>query len=454
MHAGFFDFYKRQILHNNDSQFDEKEREKLSPSLLIYKNGQPEVEERLILTSHPDWYDSSELKDGNHQLIHVIRLEGPITSGGAPCSYGTRELADRFSYADNVKHVVGHLVIINTPGGSARANELNELFEKANKPVVGLIRSMCCSKGVEIASHIPHVFAESRDSDIGCIGTFASFSGVKSGTVIDGETYYEVYADQSTKKNYAYREAIQNDNLKPILDELNQLNEEFIQNVRKRWPNVKPETLEGATYKAHEVEGQLFDDYKSYGEAIDYIFELAGVARLDSGVITPVGIIDEDDAIDDEDDDDFFNESTESEETSINPIKQLIPMQNIEQITSVLGGNPIQADEQSGLVQLSVDQLVQLNSYLEGLNQELADLKAKATTDATTIANLNAVIADKDQMIDQMAEATSRGIAQHSPTSDADETQVQVVESALAGIDNPQEKWKIVAQLAHNSGML
>lgn len=441
MHAGFFDYYRRKILHEKGTSLDTKEKEQAAPSILLFKNGVLDAEERLILTSHPNWYDTSYIKNTD-QIINVIRLEGPITSGGAPCSYGTRELADMFAYADMRKSVIGHLVIINTPGGSARANELNELFENAKKPVVALIRSLCCSKGVEIASHIPHVFAESRDSEIGCIGTFASFSGIKSGTVVEGETYYEVYADQSTQKNYAYREAIQNDNLQPIIDELNELNDQFLANVRKRWPNVKDETLEGATYKAHEVEGQLFDGYKTYSEAIDYIFELAGVERLDSGVITPVGMVDDPD-------DDDLNQAT------INPIHNYTPMTNIEMLESVLGQGSVQVDE-NGNAQLTVDQMVQLNAHFERLNQEAEEAKRLVNTQAVTIANQQTIIAEQNESIEQMAEATTRGIAQHSPSNDLDleGQQTQVVESALEGVNDPKEKWNIVTNLAKKAGLL
>ncbi|WP_302994198.1 S49 family peptidase [Parabacteroides goldsteinii] len=449
MHAGFFDYYRRMI---TESRFDGKidleklEAERVHPYLLIYHKDASEPEERLILTSNTQWWNEEYLKKDD-QIINVIPLNGPILSGGGPCSYGTAELADRFVYADSRPSVIGHFVIINTPGGSAYANELNDLFENAKKPVVGLIRGMCCSKGVEIASHIPHVFSESRNADIGCIGTMARFEGIKSGTEQDGIVFYSVYADDSPKKNYAYREAIEKGNLEPVKQELNEINDQFLANVKKRWPSVSQDVLTGDTYKAHEVEGQLFDGYKSYGEAIDYIFELAGKKRLEPGTVTPVGIVHPVE-------DDLSTGQTTSSEI-INSPKKLAPMTNIEALEAILGKGTVQVDE-NGKVQLTSEQIVKLNEHYASLNNDAEQSSSLVATQAETIANQAAIIAEKDKKIRELAEATSRGINQPAPENDSATEQhgPKVVETALEGITDPVEKLKIVTSVAKNAGLL
>lgn len=447
MHAGFFDYYRRMITEARGGQIDlaKLEAERVHPYLLIYHKGVPEPEERLILTSNTQWWNEEDLKKDD-QIINVIPLNGPILSGGGPCSYGTAELADRFVYADNYSSVIGHFVIINTPGGSVRANELNDLFENAKKPVVGLIRGMCCSKGVEIASHIPHVFAESRDSDIGCIGVMTQFEGIKSGTEQDGIIFYSVYADNSPKKNYAYREAIENGNLEPVKQELNQINDQFLANVKKRWPSVSEDVLTGDTYKAYEVEGQLFDGYKSYSEAIDYIFELAGKKRLESGTVTPVGIVHPG-----EDNPSIDQTSPEI----INSQKQLTPMTNIEALETILGKGTVQVDE-NGKVQLTSEQIVKLNEHYASMNNNAEKSSSLVATQAETIANQAAIIAEKDKKIRELAEATSRGISQPAPENDSVTEQhgPKVVDTALEGVTDPVEKLKIVTSVAKNAGLL
>lgn len=449
MHAGFFDYYRRMITEARSGgkiDLGKLEAERVHPYLLIYHKGSSEPEERLILTSNTQWWNEEYLKKDD-QIINVIPLNGPILSGGGPCSYGTAELADRFMYADSRPSVIGHFVIINTPGGSAMANELNDLFENAKKPVVGLIRGMCCSKGVEIASHIPHVFAESRDSDIGCIGTMAQFEGIKSGTEQDGVIFYSVYSDNSPKKNYAYREAIENGNLEPVKQELNEIYDQFVANVKKRWPGVSNEVLTGDTYKAREVEGQLFDGYKSYSESIDYIFELAGKQRLEPGKITPVGIVPT------EEDDPSINQTTSQE--IINSQKQLTPMTNIEALEAILGKGTVQVDE-NGKVQLTSEQIVKLNEHYASLNNNAEQSSSLVATQAETIANQAAIIAQKDKKIRELAEATSRGISQPAPENDsaAEQHGPKVVETALEGITDPEEKLRIVTSVAKNAGLL
>lgn len=161
---------------------------------------------------------------------------------------------------------------MDTPGGSCDANDLNEVFKNAKKPIVAIIRGMNCSKGVWISSFIPHVYAERPDVEIGCVGSMWEIMGRRNGEIKDTNlVFYQVYADNSAHKNGEYREAVQNDNLKPAIETLNRLDEEFRQVVKNRWPNVPDEKLTGKIYKASEVIGEMVDGIKSYAECVEMI---------------------------------------------------------------------------------------------------------------------------------------------------------------------------------------
>lgn len=407
-------------------------------SLLVFKPGQAEPEERLIQTQHPNWYSSDEIGKDD-QIIHVLPLTGAITHGGAACSYGTRELADRFIYADLQDCVVGHLVVLDTPGGSAVANDLDEVFSKARKPVVALIRGMNASKGVWISSFIPHVFAERPDVEIGCVGVMAVLQGIRNGINTFNEVYYEVYADNSTMKNNEYREAIQKDNTRPTVESLNKMESEFRSVVKRRWPNVPDEKLTGCMYKAVDVVGELVDGIKSYSESVNFLFELAGIDRKYEGKVTPLGTIKEPEGSESLDEPDTVQETVqtvkttqsatgteESEQTSnINPQTLIIPMKK-EVLEAIPGmgavevdekGHPVLTEEQSGILEKHLASTQSALSTLEAQKKDIADLKKQ--------------VQEKEQSIKELADATGKGILQPAPSND------NVVEKASTEIDGP-----------------
>lgn len=404
-------------------------------SLLVFKPGQAEPEERLIQTSYPQWYSSDSIGKDD-QIIHVLPIKGPVTHGGAECSYGTRQLADRFVYADLQESVVGHLVILDTPGGSATANDLDQVFAKARKPVVALIRGMNASKGVWVSSFIPHVFAERPDVEIGCVGVMAVMEGTRNGINTFNNVYYEVYADNSTMKNNEYREAIQNDNTKPTVESLNKLEAEFRATVKRRWPNVPEEKLTGNMYLASEVIGELVDGIKSYSQAVNYIFELAGVERKYAGKVTTLGVIGTVDDEDDEEDPDFIPEdkkkrpgcevvpleekitqpvagTEEPEQTSDNTNPQMIIPMNKEFLEAIPGMGAVAVDDK-GLVMLTEEQSQVLQSHLASGQAALSLVE----THQTTITGLQQQVQEKDLSIKELSEATGKGITQPAPTND------------------------------------
>lgn len=395
-------------------------------SLLIFKPGQQEPESRLIQTQHPDWYPSSEIGKDD-QVIHVMPITGAITHGGAACSYGTRELADRFAYADSQDSVTGHLVILDTPGGSAMANDLDEVLANAKKPTVALIRGMNASKGVWISSHIPYVFAERADVEIGCVGVMASIQGTRNGVNQFNEVYYEVYAENSCYKNLEYREAVQNDNVKPMVERLNEMEGEFREKVKARWPDVSEEKLKGRTYKASEVIGEMVDGIKSYADTVDFIFSLAGVDRKQPGTVTRLGVVDPapNDALEKASSgmpgDQISKESiqpaagTEEPATAdnTNPQTLRIPMVNKELFEKIPGMGTVAVNE-SGNVVLTEAQNTVLAAYLQRSETAIEEVGAQQET----ITGLKQELTKKEGVIKELAQATGKPIAQAVPEND------------------------------------
>ena len=66
-----------------------------------------------------DW-EGEELSDDD-QIINVVVIDGPVTRDGDGCSYGSKDHRDQIMYANTIPQVIGHIFIINTPGGAACA---------------------------------------------------------------------------------------------------------------------------------------------------------------------------------------------------------------------------------------------------------------------------------------------------------------------------------------------
>jgi hypothetical protein len=442
MEEGALFYYRDVILASlNKTSVIQTEFEKRSdhPRLLIFGAGRLEHEERLLITESAAYYKDKDFKEDD-QVINLIPLTGPITKGGAVCSYGTRELADRFTYAEGLSHVVGHLVVFNTPGGSANANDLNELFANAKKPVVGLMRGDTASKGVHMASFIPYVFAERNDIEIGSVGTYAAFSGKQHEALYRGEKYVEVYASQSTEKNLEYREAIQNANYKPLQEMLDKHSETFASNVRRRWPNVKDERLHGKMYPAGEVVGELVDGIKSYAEAIEFIFEKAGVKRLQKGTPTPVGMV-----ASHQDDEVENHQEVVEEKINTNPQTPKAKM-DIAQLQAILGKETTAEVDEQGQVVMTQE----LSDRV--IAAALAERQAAATARQQAATLAQEVIQQKAEL-EELSKETRPLVSGVPQTDGATENETIVTGSILDGVNNPAERLKIVKSFAQENGI-
>ena len=229
------------------------------------------------IENHLYWNDE-ELADDD-QIVNVVVIDGPVTRDGDGCSYGSKDHRDQIMYANSIPQVVGHIFILNTPGGSASARidyeqAIADCREKG-KPTVAWVDGLCCSAGQLVASLCDRTVVMNGRNTMGCIGTMCAFWAVANGTVDkDGYRYIELVSVTSPDKNAEYREAADG-NTKKLQAELDKLGEEFRETVRQNRPLVKEEHLTGKTFDAQDVMGALVDEVGDYNRAIECVFELA-----------------------------------------------------------------------------------------------------------------------------------------------------------------------------------
>lgn len=224
------------------------------------------------------YWDDEQLADDD-QIIDVVVVDGPITRDGGGCSYGSKDWRDQVMYANTIPQVVGHVFIINTPGGEAAARNdyemmINDCREKG-KPTVAFVDGMCCSSGVALACRCDRVIVMNPKDEFGCIGTMAAFWAIAHDTVDqDGFRYVELVGKDCPEKNAWWREAAKGEYEKLQAD-LDKDTNEFHAAVRENRPMVTDDMLSGKVFEAQEVIPALVDEIGDLNRAIDCVFALA-----------------------------------------------------------------------------------------------------------------------------------------------------------------------------------
>lgn len=240
------------------------------------------------IESHLYWNDE-ELQEDD-EIINVVVVDGPVTRDGDGCSYGTKDFRDQVMYANQIPQVIGHLFLINTPGGQASCRNDYEMMiddcRRAGKPTVAFIDGMCCSSGVNLACRCDRVVVMNPRDEFGCIGTMAAFWAVAHDTVSqDGYRYVELVGKDCPEKNDWYREAAAGEYEK-LQAELDKDTEQFHQTVRENRPLVTADMLTGKVFEAQEVMPALVDEIGDMNRAIECIYELANETLTAARLVT------------------------------------------------------------------------------------------------------------------------------------------------------------------------
>ena len=207
------------------------------------------------------------------QFVAIIPILGVITRNGGACTYGSVDVRDAMIEAANDECCAGIILYINSGGGAVDAIP-DFKYGKAyaaskNIPVDALIDGVCGSAAFYAASECDHRYYINERDKIGSIGVYAAFYTQTPGekNVYTNETFHQIYATQSYRKNKWYRDASEGD-YKELQADLDSLASEFIADVEKACPNVTEEHLSGELFNAKDVEGILVDGQSTLIECI------------------------------------------------------------------------------------------------------------------------------------------------------------------------------------------
>lgn len=265
------------------AQFDKGETEAGVPYFMSASTG---FEEKIYAgdANRINRYYGEDM-DQTDVIVNVVPVEGPIIRSGDACSYGSKQYRDRLMQAADIPNCVGHLIYIDTPGGSAFAkNDFQyaiDYVKSKNQPIIALVDGLCASAGMALAAMCDEIWFVNPLDRIGSIGTMCAFYATPDGVVdaVSQDRFVEVYGSKSEWKNKEYRDAALG-NYEELQKEVDELNEQFWNIIKTYRPQVQEEQMHGKVYNCGDVVGTLTDGQGTMQSCIDRILELAGVQTM------------------------------------------------------------------------------------------------------------------------------------------------------------------------------
>ena len=110
--------------------------------------------------------------------IAIFRAEGPMMKRPSSMSGGTStiRLRQQIRQARNDGEITGGLLVMDTPGGTAKGNAdlADEVARFAQqKPLLAFVEDLTASAGVSVASQATKIFANNSEAMYGAMGTYA-----------------------------------------------------------------------------------------------------------------------------------------------------------------------------------------------------------------------------------------------------------------------------------------
>lgn len=215
--------------------------------------------------------------------VAIVPLHGTMTKYDTCTSYGTSFIANKLREMADDENVIGLVLDIDSPGGSCSAIppmlEAIGYARSKGKPVY--VHADCCASGAYwVASQCDAIYMDNDLSEVGSIGAMAVFVDNSATNPTTGERTLVIYADESSEKNRAYREALAG-NYEAVKAELQPLVNQFQNAVVAGRPNIQKDekgVLSGAMFGTSDaLRLNMADAKKTLSETIEAVFALTSV---------------------------------------------------------------------------------------------------------------------------------------------------------------------------------
>lgn len=186
----------------------------------------------------------------------IFNIVGPIVKYSSWNYVGTQSMMKMLSSIDRNPNVSGVLFNHDSGGGMVSGTaEFADFISNMQKPTISWTNDTQCSASEWLASACEYKMAGPFASAIGSIGTFMSFQDFSAMFEKWGAKIYEVYAPQSTEKNFDFKELLKG-NEEPYQQRLASITDNFISTIKNNYGDTLKDdghVFKGKTYNAQEA---------------------------------------------------------------------------------------------------------------------------------------------------------------------------------------------------------
>lgn len=222
-------------------------------------------------------YDFEDELPENSIAFHPIY--GSVMYDAYWWSFSTKRFMNNLQAAEANPNIIAHFIHVDSNGGEAfGCHEAFEMVRNLKKPCIALVDTMAASAGYYLACAAGKLYAGSKFSEIGCIGTMCVMENYKEYLEKKGIKEIEYYSNYSPLKNKVFTDALEGDGKDYVKRFLDPLAFQFISDVRATRTGVAEDSdaVKGEIFYADTAEEQgLCDGIRTIEEVVA---ELAAAA--------------------------------------------------------------------------------------------------------------------------------------------------------------------------------
>lgn len=201
----------------------------------------------------------------------IVPIQGAVMSMDYCGAIGTNTMQRMMQGFEKDPKCLGHVLKINSPGGSASSLSTFANFIKndCKKPVVAHVSGMCASAAYYICCAADEIYCEQSDTFVGSIGVYMTLRDNRKQQENSGIKTLEVYSTLSTQKNDVTTKALDGD-VKPLQKEIiDPCAEEFISTVKNMRPNLTDlNAYQGKLFAAKNAPTGMIDGITNFNGAL------------------------------------------------------------------------------------------------------------------------------------------------------------------------------------------
>lgn len=170
---------------------------------------------------------------GVNQYPVVVDIIGPIIKYSDWYYTGTQTILQIMKELENDDRVSGILLNIDSGGGMGDGTrELANYISTMKTPTIGYSNGLVCSAALYLFGACSYRVLNPHASWSGSLGTYIPVADMSGILTKLGASMKDIYAPESTLKNNAWREWIDNENEKPFEEMAKSFNIEFINDIK------------------------------------------------------------------------------------------------------------------------------------------------------------------------------------------------------------------------------